>query len=477
VIRSRRREGHRRRGFGKRVCALRAFAASLAILLGTAAVNTSCSTERPAPPPIELPPAGPITIALAGDLSFTALDGVSSPAFDRLRGATIGVANLEVNLLDADRARAASARPAPRWLFAPAAMAPSLRALGFAAVSLANNHAMDFGPDGLTATERALDAAAIMHAGSGADLAAARAPAFIGRGARRVAFIAVTASASDQSRASPSQSDIQGRAGVSPLLFDAAITVDAATYRTLADSVSTLQAGPPPGDRTMTMFGRQITKGDTTHVEFTLNGGDEQQLLAVIREARRQSELVVVSVHSHEPFNGSEAPAPFLQQFAHDAVNAGAQLIVGHGPHRIRGVEIYNGAPIFYSLGNFIYQTADLDFRAADPFDAGTNLYTAAIGGSDRAPSPFAQLEQAWWWESLLVVATSEGGTLSDVKVYPVTLNRSGQPAEKGLPQLAEGLQAETILRRFSALSRLLGTETPEQPVGAVLDLPIPRIR
>lgn len=255
-------------------------------------------------------------------------------------------------------------------------------------------------------------------------------------------------------------------------MFDAAITVDPATFRTLAQSVVSLQAGPPPGDRDLVMFGRRITKGEQTRVDFTLTATDEKNVLAAIAEARRQAELVVVSVHSHEPTNDAEAPASFLRQFAHDAVDAGAQLIVGHGPHRLRGMEIYKGVPIFYSLGNFIYQTNTLDFRAADPFDAGSNLYTAALGGSSDAPSPLGQLDQEWWWQSALVVVTSEHGAISDVKVYPLTLKPRDSPARKGLPELTAGEAADAILREFSDISKLLGTALPPASRG-VLDVPI----
>jgi poly-gamma-glutamate synthesis protein (capsule biosynthesis protein) len=421
---------------------------------------------------IKLPASGPITIALTGDTSFTTLDGASSSAFDLVRGATIGFTNLEVDLLDADRVRDAQSRPGPRWIFATADKARAVAALGFGVVSLANNHAMDFGAEGLSSTMQALDAAGIIHAGAGADLAAARAPALVGGGSRRVAFVAVTASASDRSRASASQRDIQGRPGVSPLVFDAAITVDPATFRTLAQSVASLQAGPPPGERELVMFGRRITRGDQTHVDFTLTATDEKSVLTAIAAARRQAELVVVSVHSHEPTNDAEEPASFLRQFAHDAVDAGAQLVVGHGPHRLRGMEIYKGVPIFYSLGNFVYQTDGLDFRAADPFDAGSNLYTAAIGGSADVASPSGQLDQAWWWQGALVVATSEHGSVLHLKVYPVAVRATDQSAGKGLPELATGEAADTILRQFSAVSKLLGTELPV-PSGAVLNVRI----
>lgn len=331
---------------------------------------------------------------------------------------------------------------------------------------------MDYGVEGLASTLSALDAAGIVHAGAGTDLVAARAPAFVGSGARRVAFVAVTASASDESRASASQADIRGRPGASPLLFDAAITVDSATFRTLAQSVAPLQAGPPPSDRELVMFGRRITKGEHTRVDFTLNAVDEKNVLAAIAEARRQSELVVVSVHSHEPSNSDEEPASFLRQFAHDAVDAGAYLIVGHGPHRLRGMEVYKGVPILYSLGNFMYQTDGLDFRAVDPFDGGTNLYTSALGGATDPVSPATQLDSDWWWQSVLVAATSDHGVISDLKVYPVILQRVDSRVKKGLPELATGSEADTILRQFSTLSKPLGTDLPA-PSRGVLDVPI----
>src|SRR5262249_6110319 len=95
-----------------------------------------------------------------------------------------------------------------------------------------------------------------------------------------------------------------------------------------------------------------------------------------------------------------------------------------------------------------------------------------ALGGSSNAAAPFAQLEQQWWWEGLLVVATFDEGRISHVKVHPLTLKLSDQPARRGLPQLAAGEVAETSLRQFSTVSRVLGTALPT-PSSAVLDVPI----
>jgi len=134
-------------------------------------------------------------------------------------------------------------------------------------------------------------------------------------------------------------------------------------------------------------------------------------------------------------------------------------------------MEIYNGVPILYSLGNFLYRTDGLDFRAADPFDAGSNLYTVALGSSAGAP-PSGQLDREWWWWSAVVVATSDHGAISDLRVYPVTLERTGSPAGQGLPRLTTAEAAESILRQFSTLSKRLGTDLPP-PSKGVLDVPI----
>ena len=66
---------------------------------------------------------------------------------------------------------------------------------------------------------------------------------------------------------------------------------------------------------------------------------------------------------------------------------------------------------------------------------------------------------------------------LSSAKLYPITLKGTRQPAEKGLPQLATGAEADTILRQFSALSKRLGTDLGEGASRGVLDLPIPENR
>jgi poly-gamma-glutamate synthesis protein (capsule biosynthesis protein) len=132
------------------------------------------------------------------------------------------------------------------------------------------------------------------------------------------------------------------------------------------------------------MVGTTIRKGDRTSVVLTLDDRDEREILDQIKAARQPAEIVIVSVHRHEPTNASDAPAEFFRRFAHAAIDAGAHALVGHGPHRLRGIEVYHDGAIFFSLGNFPYQTKDVD-AGANAFDAGTDLYAPALGADARA--------------------------------------------------------------------------------------------
>ena len=308
------------------------------------------------------------------------------------------------------------------------------------------------------------------------DLGAARLPAAVHGGSRSVAFIAVTASVQDDAVATATRADIRGRAGVSPLRYSADITVDAQTFAAMAQSVAALNAGPPPGERELTMFGTQIRRGDRTAVEFTVNAEDRDAILESVRAARAGAELVVLSQHAHEPWNGSEAPADFVRDFARGAVEAGAQLVVGHGPHRIRGMERYRNGLIFYSLGHFSFTRA-LDLERADPADAGRNLLALA-GGADALPdAPARQLQDGAWWEGLLVQVTAEGGRILGGSIRPLQLVSERPFKSRGLPGLASGAGGESILRRFAALSGDFQAPVKTDPAGLFLDLPIPESR
>src|SRR5215211_6973511 len=89
------------------------------------------------------------------------------------------------------------------------------------------------------------------------------------------------------------------------------------------------------------------------------NEEDVAEVAAVVRNAAALSDYVIISIHAHEG-GGGTAPAEFVTNFAHAMIDAGAAVFVGHGPHYLRGIEVYRGKPIFYSLGDFIFQNETL---------------------------------------------------------------------------------------------------------------------
>jgi poly-gamma-glutamate synthesis protein (capsule biosynthesis protein) len=415
--------------------------------------------------PLEIPATGPVTIAAAGDsLIFNPIadelerDASFTAVRDAIAGANFAITSLELNLFQPADAPSREAPSLPRWPYGSAREAATLKRLGFDAVALATDHATDYGADGALSTSRILNAAALLHAGTGANLSQARAPTFAGV-PQRIALISVSASSSPQSRATIARADIAGRPGLNPLRFTAHITVDAATFQTLKGSVAALNAGPPAGDRELTMFGTPIKKGDRTIVEFSVDENDEREILDEIKTARAAAEIVVVSLHSHEPSNASDAPAEFVQRFARRAIDAGAALVVGHGPHRLRGVERYKDGAILYSLGNFMYQTEGLDFRAANLYDRGADLYQAAIGALGNAlPTGAEPPQEPSWWEGVIAVATLDQGRIQSLRLMPVDLGTVKPQERKGIPRAATPERAAGILTRISALSTAFGT-------------------
>ena len=411
--------------------------------------------------PAEVPALGPITIAATGDtLLYLPLgSGVRDPQtaaiLDLISGATLAFTNLEMQLLaEVDIEKASLTAAVSRWPFGARRDAQALGSLGFDLVSLANNHGNDYGADGLASTRRLLAEAGVLGAGAGADLAEARRPVLTS-GGRRVALVAVTTSSLPGARATAATPGVMGRPGVNPLRYQADITVDRKTFETLKQAVVDLKAGPPAGDRSLELFGAPIALGDRTAVTFRVDAGDVQEVTEHIRAARAAAEVVLVSIHSHEPDNATEAPAEFVREFAHRAIDAGAHLVVGHGPHRVRGVEAYGGGAILYSLGNFLYQPIP-DFSVADDFDAGLDLYSTALGALPARPAaPSGMPADLAWRDGLVALASFEDGRLSRLRIQPITLTWD-MPETAGLPRVPG--PGSSLLDRLERLSRGWGT-------------------
>lgn len=432
-------------------------AASVAAWLTTAPPGKPASGAAPSRGPIVLALAGDAAVSVPLDLDATGPQGVAA----LVRRASLGIANFE---LSAQAASEAPVDAAPRWPSALPQAASQLRQLGFGAVSLANNHVFDAGADGLARVQAQLATAGIAYAGAGPNLDAAREPAYVRTPNGTVALVSVTLSHAAGARASARQGDINGRPGVNGLRFTRRLTVDAAAFDALARAFPPAALKRGADGATWDLFGVVVERGAQGGMTLRAAPDDVAALEAVVREARRRAGAVVVSLHAHEPGNRIDEVPALLRGVAHAVIDAGADVVHGHGPHRLRGIEIYRRRPIFYSLGNVVFPDRGLRPEAADEFeDHGRNVLSPF--GSE-APAQLTFDEDVWWQSAIAVVTL---GSELRVELHPLDLGIGQSVAARGTPAPASRVEGARILERLRGLSAALGTTIViEDGVGVV---------
>lgn len=374
------------------------------------------------------------TITLTGqsmirsDLRATAPDAV--PRIQSLLRGDVIFTNFEGTIAEPGQ----SVTGGGRGFLAPAEALDALRAFGFNLLSLSNNHAFDLKEVGIDNTLREVERRNIKHAGVGATLAEAAAPAYLRVGNMTVALVASASgliAAGGGARAD--------RRGVNEL-------------RVMAGDASNEASADLPGAPANLP-----------------NREDAERILKAIREAKARADLVVVYQHNHvfgnKSFNTifSEGmaerlePNKWLRDWTHAEVEAGADVVVMHGAPLLHGVEIFRGKPIFFCLGNFIY----------------------------NVPPALTYISEPMSWESVVVYLGYQGKTLRSITLHPIALNYigTGQPdvhsqytsneflQTRGLPSAADGAQARYILERLAEYSKPFGTRIVIDEAAASVDL------
>lgn len=408
---------------------------------------------------------GDITMALAGDAIITrSMSPYQEPRFLELvglvRDATVGYVNAEILFHDYGDDIIPAAASGGTYVAAPPSMAKELAWLGFDMVSRANNHTMDYGVGGLLSTTRALEAAGLAQAGAGENLAEARSPAYVETPGGRVALISAASTFADFGRAGPQRKDVRGRPGLNPIRWERAYVLPREGFEALRTAAGSMGRRAPQGD-TIRFMRETFIAGDAPAVRTWPDPDDLAAIQASVADAKRQANWVIVASHSHESAGDREVPADFIRAFAHGVIDAGADVFVAHGPHVLRGIEIYQGRPIFYSLANFIFQNETVELQPADNY--------ANYGLDDDAlPADFYDARnarpgggfpgEALYWESVLALPSFRGGELAEVRLYPITLGHGLPRPQRGRPMLADAALGAKILERLQRLSEPFGT-------------------
>ncbi len=429
-----------------------------------------------------------LTLAAVGDCILARrVSQLKDPDFlalvDLLHGVDAVWGNCELVLADPRQVYPAWKEGDPHTIGDPW-VADEFRFLGLRLLGTANNHIEDFGHEGLFATLENLDRVGIAHAGAGADLAAAARAGTFDSPAGRIADVNCASTFLASSPAGPAHPYLRGRPGLNPLHIDTRIQVDRdlfARMKAAEDQIERIESDPasrialdpskpsPLQPPTGTAYFDQSTiqAGDRVDLLPTARAEDVKRITDAIRIARRSSRIVLATIHAHEQRGRPEVPDVFLPPFAHATLDAGADLFVGAGPHVLRGIEIYKGKPIFYSLGNFFFQhesihtipTEDLALAGLDPGTLDLLPYAQKIGFQ----------KQKRFWQSVVPRLTWEGDRLAAVDLHPVTLGLDRPVDRRGTPRLAHGEEAVQILTGLAELSRPFGTViTIENGIGRV---------
>jgi poly-gamma-glutamate capsule biosynthesis protein CapA/YwtB (metallophosphatase superfamily) len=421
------------------------------------------------------PAPGDFTLALTGDSIITRrLSVYTEPAFTRLidlvRGADAAFTNIEMLFHDFE--------PYPMnesggtYMRAEPALAKELAWAGFDLGSLANNHTGDYGALGMRLTKKYVAEAGIVAAGSGESLPEAREAKFLETAKGRVALISVASTFPDHSRAGRTRGDVPSRPGLSPLRFTTTYVVTAERLEQLRHMAREVTGQTPAAGDSLTFAGRRFVAGATPGIRTEPRQDDVDEIAAVVKSAATLADQVIVTIHAHEGGKSRLEPADFLVTFAHAMIDAGADLFVGHGPHVLRGIEIYKGAPILYSLGDFIFQNETLLRYPADNYDdqrlgpaATPDDYLNQRYNFDKSGFP----ADPPIWESVVAMPRYRSGRLAELALHPISLGFGGARHVRGRPMLAAPELGAKILGDLTKLSAPFGTRiTTRDGVGYV---------
>lgn len=408
--------------------------------------------------------ADAMTFALTGDSIITRrLSVYQEPDFlgllEVIRNADVAFTNLEMLFHDYEPYPAHQS--GGTYMRAEPELARELVWAGFDLVSFANNHTGDFGPLGMQLTLRHARAAGLVGAGAGNSLPEAREAKFLETGKARVALVACASTFPDHSRASRSRGDMPARPGLSPLRYSTTYTVTPVRLEALRGALREAGVNVPAEGPELRVFGTRFVAGDTPGARTEPHAGDLAEIAAVVRNASRLADYTLVSIHAHEGGRSRFEPAEFLVTFARAMIDAGADIFVGHGPHVLRGIEIYKGRPILYSLGDFIFQNETvlrLPQENYEPYDLGPDAHVADFNDRRYDHDTRGFPADPPVWESVVAVPAFRGRQLDALVLHPITLGHGQPRTERGRPRLAGPDLGRRIIEDLARLSRPFGT-------------------
>ena len=418
--------------------------------------------------------------AVAGDALIQRRLPVDYPGFEGIKEwvseADARYFNLETTIFREDEGLWGGSMNGGSYLRADPEVLDDLKNYGFNMTSFVNNHSLDYDIPGLLRTMENVTEKGFVHTGCGKNLDQAAAPAYLDLDNGRVALIAFTASMNTEFQnvgmAGRQSRRVPGRPGPNQLRIHETMIVTEEQMKVLREveeqtgingalNISRAEGYSLPAKEGTLDFGKHthFRVGEVPYTETKCEEKDLKRLEDNIRQAKFQSDFIMVAVHSHQLAGTSkEQPAQFLEEFAHHAIDCGADAVVGHGPHLLRPMEIYKGKPIFYSLGDFIMHNENVPYSPEDAYEKygfSSNdmmhdmLKTRTKGftvGLMSTPKMMETVIPRW--------ETDEDGNIIKLELLAVELGLGMNKGRAGNPRPAEG---SAILERFAQMSAPYG--------------------
>lgn len=391
-----------------------------------------------------------ISLLLAGDAMLTRpWSHVREAGFlglvDRIRSADVAIANLETVIHEFKGH--AQADCGGIYMASPPEIAAELKWAGFDMLAHANNHSFDYGVSGIVETIEHAERAGLIIAGSGRDLQRARAPQYFQCDGAKVALVAMAADFVSYGKASSSRPDLHGRPGVNPLTVvrKRSMTLHPVRAVNRAWNYCRRALRAAPAWRRFQDLQLDVSWGREAAVT------DAKADLDSIAEAVCNAGIVVVSIHAHRQ-------GKWLANFAHHAIEQGASVVFVHGPHHVRGVELYRGRPIFYSMGDFVFEVESITRLPAEAYEQ-VGLAADAPIEELRFPGAVAELlADRKNFEGFVSSLSIADGSVKRIHLLPIDLQFDDDRDRRGRPKLAAPELGERIIATVANKSKQFGT-------------------
>ena len=227
--------------------------------------------------------------------------------------------------------------------------------------------------------------------------------------------------------------------------------------KAIRDSVAKTRNEPitDPAGRVTVMGTTYMAGPKTGEYHYDVNPDDRRAAILAVRNAKEYADFSMFSMHVHQnryafqAYSQDHYPAQYLIDLAHELVDNGMDMYVGHGNHTMQGIEIYKGRPIYYNLGNFSVHRFGLD-------DSGTAGPMTDIESGEQGN---LWLQQAINQSAYVTRNTYQNGVLQEIRLYPVELGGAPGPDRRpwsrtDVPMTPTPARAREILANDSGGTR-----------------------